>query len=79
MEERIVKFKDVCGYEDIYVKTNAPSYEIEDAIAYRQELVEQFIEQDCEEDCGFNAIANYLTQRGFTFEEVEEDCEEYWW
>ena len=74
MEERVIKFKD--EYGDIYVKTNAPSYEIEDAIAYREELID---DGNDEEDCGFNAIANYLTERGFTFEEQEEDCEEYWW
>lgn len=77
MEERVIKFKD--EYGAIYVKTNAPSYEIENAIAYREELIEQLIEQDTYEDCSFNVIANYLIEKGYTFEEQEEDCEEYWW
>lgn len=77
MEERVIKFKD--EYGAIYVKTNAPSDDIEDAIAYREELIERWIEQDTDIDCSFNAIANYLIEKGYYFEEVEEDCEEYWW
>jgi hypothetical protein len=73
MEERIIVLKD-CEART-YVETNAPRELIEDAIAYKDEL----LEQDVPIESDFDAIREYLNERGYTFEECEEDCEEYWW
>lgn len=73
MNNRIVVFRD---YGDrAYIETDAPSEEIEDAIAYKDELLDSDVEIDSE----FDVVQKYLQERGYYFEEVVEDVEEYWW
>lgn len=70
---RIIVFRD---YGDrVYIETDAPSEEIEDAIAYKDELLDSDVVIDCE----FDVVKKYLQERGYYFEEAIEDVEEYWW
>ena len=74
MKERIIVLK--CWESKTYVSTNAPSDIIEEAIDYLSEAREK-------EDLGglsdFDIVQKYVEDKQYTFEETEEDCEEYWW
>ena len=74
MEERVI----ILNYWGLktYVRTDAPSEIIEEAIDYLNEVRE---EEDLEDLSDFEIVQKYVEDRHYTFEETEEDCEEYWW
>ena len=74
MEERVIVLK--CWESKTYVRTDAPSDIIEEAIDYLNEVRE---EEDLEDLSDFEIVQKYVEDRQYTFEEQEEDCEEYWW
>lgn len=59
-----------------YVRTDAPSEIIEEAIDFLNEVRE---EKDLEDLSDFEIVQKYVEDRQYTFEETEEDCEEYCW
>lgn len=74
METRIIVLKD---YDKrVYVETDAPSEEIEESLDYKEEVRFNMEQNDLSD---FEIIQNHLQEKGYVFEEVEEDCEEYWW
>lgn len=74
MEERVIVLK--CWESKTYVITDAPSDIIEDAIGHLNDVRE---EGDLEGLNDFEIVQKYVEDRYYTFEETEEDCEEYWW
>lgn len=74
MEERVIVLK--CWNEKTYVRTDAPRCIIEEAIEYRNEVRE---DGNFDEMSDFELVQKYAEDRCYTFEECEEDCEEYWW
>lgn len=62
-EERYISLDDEFG--NLIVKTNAPSYLIENAISYKDTMFENNIPI-----CDFDCIQEYIQEKGFSFEKV---------
>lgn len=72
-ETRNVKLFD--DYEDLFIATNAPSFLIEEAIKYR----DMVLENDLPFCCDFETIQEYINEKGFTFDEINVSDESYYW
>ena len=72
-EERNIKLVDYNG--DLFVITNAPSFLIEEAIKYRDMVLENGLPFCCDFEC----IQEYINEKGFTFDEINVSDESYYW
>ena len=72
-EERNIKLVNYNG--DLFVITNAPSFLIEEAIKYRDMVLENGLPFCCD----FETIQEYINEKGFTFDEIKVSDESYYW
>jgi hypothetical protein len=71
--ERNIRLIDDC--ESLFVTTNAPSFLIEEAINYRDMVLENNL-PFCSD---FECMQEYINEKGFTFEEINVSDESYYW
>lgn len=60
-------------YGDLFITTNAPSFLIEEAIKYR----DMVLENDLPICSDFECIRDYIKEKGFAFEEINVSSENY--
>ena len=76
MEERIIVFRDVnAKEEEICISTNAPREEIENALSYRNLVMEKGL---LDYLCDFEIIQDYLEKRGYVFYDLNTREKYYW-
>jgi hypothetical protein len=72
-EERNIKLVDYGG--ELFVITNAPSFLIEEAIKYR----DMVLENDLPICSDFECMQEYINEKGFIFDEINVSDESYYW
>ena len=72
---RNITLRDDEGQGDLYVETNAPKEIIQEALMYRDELRER----NQLETTDYEAIQEYINQKGYEFKESDKNEEVYIW
>lgn len=79
----IIETRTIClksnNCDDIYVKTNAPKEEIENAIDFQNTYRCENDKWDENFDCDFSIMVAYLQGKGYIFEDVSATSEVYYW